>query len=178
MIRFWHIAISTMVRSLIPILLLTLICMAMAGCRKDPLIGGYGFPRMAHIELGVDSACIQAPNVFTPDGDGINDVFFVHARNVVQITVRILDAEDQEIMAYNDPLTVWNGLEPAGTGPFTVQVQAETTSGNTLTGQAPLTILGYGDNPCLGYDGTPVCGDQLDPRLCGPVHATNEVFCP
>lgn len=133
---------------------------------------------MAYIELAVDSACVQAPNVFTPDGDGVNDEFYVLARNITHIQARILDADLQVIMVFEDTRVHWNGSEPSGFGPFTVQVQAVTTSGVTLTGQAPLTILGYGDNPCLSYDGTPVCGDQLDPRLCGPVYTTNEVFCP
>lgn len=159
-------------------LLLGVMGVVLAGCAKDPMTLWSDMPRMAYIELAVDSACVQAPNVFTPDGDGINDSFFVLVRNIAQIEVRILDANLQPIMVYDDPLTIWAGNEPSGFGPFTVQVQAVTTSGITLTGQAPLTILGYGDNPCMSYDGTPVCGDQLDPRLCGPVYDTNEVFCP
>lgn len=159
-------------------LLLGLAIAVLMSCRKDPMVPWSGMPRMTYIELAVDSACVQAPNVFTPDGDGINDSFYVLARNIAEIEVRILDVNLQLVMAFDDTRTQWAGSQPSGFGPFTVQVQAVTTSGITLTGQAPLTILGYGDNPCLSYDGTPVCGDQLDPRLCGPVYDTNEVFCP
>jgi hypothetical protein len=162
----------------IPLVPMLLVAVAVVGCRKDPVALGGIFPRMAHIELAVDSACVQAPNVFTPDGDGVNDVFVVYARNIVEIEVRILDADGEALLVYTDPLTGWNGSAPSGNGPYTVQVQAMTTSGVTLTGQAPLTILSYGNDNCLSHLGTPVCGDQLDPRLCGPVYATHDVFCP
>jgi len=163
----------------------TLLVLAVAGgvggCRKDrglPPNGNGGMPGPSHLELSVDSACVQAPNVFTPNGDGINDVFVVYARNIDSIQVRILNSFGQEVAGSSEPYLFWDGSDTTGIGPYTVQVHAITTSGVTLSGASTLTRLDYGTGPCLSYSGTPVCGDQLDPRICGPTYPTNDVFCP
>lgn len=149
-----------------------------AGCKKDVLQNVGGPIGLSYLELSVDSACIQAPNVFTPNGDGINDIFYILSRNIVSIDVRILNNSGQELINSNELDFSWNGLDSTGTGPYAVEVQALTTSGITIGGQSTLTRLGYDGAGCLSYVGTPVCGDQFDPRICGPSHPTNEVFCP
>ena len=161
-------------------MLIVAIAVSAAGCRKDdgaPATGG-GTPLPSHLLLRVDSACVQAPNVFTPDGDGVNDRFFVFARNIATIEWKVRNPAGGIVATYHDIASSWDGQDPTGTGPYAVQVQALTTSGITLGGQATLTRLSYDGVPCLTYTGTPVTGDQFDPRLCGPVYATNEAFCP
>ncbi|MBL7965199.1 MAG: gliding motility-associated C-terminal domain-containing protein [Flavobacteriales bacterium] len=158
--------------------LLALAC-AGAGCEKeDPSPSPGGPPLPDHLEISVDSACVQAPNVFTPNGDGMNDRFFVTFTNITEIHVQIRNATGDLVFAYHDLFGYWDGEDSTGTGPYSVGVHALTTSGITLTGAASLTRLSYGSAPCLSFHGNPVCGDQFDPRTCGPVYDTNEVFCP
>mgnify|MGYP002682953483 CR=1 FL=1 len=46
----------------------------LSACRKDRDVQGGG-SGASYLSLSIDSACIQAPNVFTPNGDGLNDRF-------------------------------------------------------------------------------------------------------
>jgi gliding motility-associated-like protein len=154
------------------------VAVAATGCKKDVLQNVGGPIGLSYLELSVDSACIQAPNVFTPNGDGVNDIFFILSRNIVSIEVRILNSSGQELINSNELDFNWNGLDSTGTGPYAVKVQALTTSGITIGGQSTLTRMDYTGATCLSYLGTPVSGDQFDPRICGPSHPTNEVFCP
>lgn len=125
----------------------------------------------------MDSACVQAPNVITPNGDGITDVFHVLVRNIVTVRMVIINSEGDTVHVSEDPNVGWNGTDTTGQGPFAVHVEALSTSGQVLQGTSELHALGYGLAPCLTYPGIPVCGDQLDPRICGPTYPTHEVFC-
>jgi hypothetical protein len=84
----------------------------------------------------------------------------------------------EEVIAFNDLYPQWDGAGHLPNEVFTVSVEAMTTSGVALSGTAPLTILAYGGDSCLVHVGPTITGDQFDPRLCGPVYATQEVFCP
>jgi len=154
------------------------IVLFLGGCHKDSdgPSGGSGVP--SHLELSVDSACVQAPNVITPvPNDGINSLFFVLARNVTAIQIRITNAQGDRVFTSTSALSGWDGTDSTGTGPYDVFVQATTTSGIVLSGTSKLHVLSYGNASCLTFNGTPVCGDQLDPRICGVTLPSNEVFC-
>lgn len=162
----------------IPFALLSALAVLCAACNKeDHVRWGGGSLSTTHIELAVDSACVQAPNVITPDGDGINEAFFVFSKNVVSLEVRIKDSANELVIEFTDPNFGWNGADSTGIGPYTVEVRATSTSGISLFGKSSLTILEYGNGSCLNYEGTPVTGDQLDPRICGISHPSHEVFC-
>ncbi|MBL0036659.1 MAG: hypothetical protein IPP26_13075 [Flavobacteriales bacterium] len=58
------------------------------GCKKDkdePNGGTLDRPLFLH----VDSACVQLPNVFTPNGDGINDILVALGNNTDQVHVEV-----------------------------------------------------------------------------------------
>jgi hypothetical protein len=133
----------------------------------------------SHLQLSVDSACVQAPNVFTPiPNDGVNTVFAVLSKNISSIQVRIKNSSGHLVYFSTDPNSAWDGTDTTGTGPYKVAVQATTVSGIFLSGFSTLHKLAYDGAPCLTFIGTPVCGDQLDPRICGVTYPTYEVFCP
>lgn len=170
-----------MSRWISPFFLLILICTLCVACEKDAaatIRGSGGSQSSIHLQLGVDSACVQAPNVFTPDGDGVNDVFYVHARNTQWYRVRITNSAGVLISELNDSTMVWDGQDSTGSGPYTINVYALSTSGIPLYGQHRLSILSYGTTGCLSYSGSPVTGDQLDPRICGISYDSHENFCP
>ncbi len=133
---------------------------------------------LSHIELAADSACVQAPNVITPNSDGVNDVFHVLARYISSIYVVIVNTEGDTVHVSDDQNASWNGTDPTGHGPYTVRIEALSLSNHLLQGESSLHLLDYDAAMCLYYHGTPVCGDQLDPRICGVTYATHEIFCP
>jgi len=155
---------------------LVLAVLLFSGCRKDASLNGGG-SGPSHLFLSVDSACIQAPNVFTPNRDGINDIFRVVQRNITDGRVVVLDPAGDTLFQTTDPSASWDGSNATSTGPFTVKVKATTTSGVLLQGQNFVHVLSYGNGNCLQFGGTPVSGDQFEARICGVSYPTNDVFC-
>lgn len=161
-----------------PFIALLALCLLCVACEKDRDVRGISISDYrTHLELAVDSACIQAPNIITPNGDGVNDVFYVLFCNIASFQVRIKNSSNALVVEYNDPTYVWNGQDSTGNGPYTVEVEATSSSGMHMFGRSSLTILDYGNGTCLNYEGRPVSGDQLDPRICGISYASHDVFC-
>ncbi len=159
-------------RWLVPVLVLLLL-----GCRKENAHPG-GAAMSDWILLSVDSACVQAANTITPNGDGVNDRFIVLGNNITDVAIRIHNAQGAQVFSAEALTATWDGTDGQGTGPYTVDVEAVTTSHVFLRGRCLLYVLDYGGDTCLHHPSTPVCGDQLDPRICGISYPTNEVFCP
>lgn len=68
-----------------------------------------------------DSLMVQIPNVFTPNNDGVNDVFSIKLESVKEISVSIINRWGNIITEYNNAITVspatidiWNGRTTAG----------------------------------------------------------------
>lgn len=161
-----------------PFFALLAFCLFGVACEKDRDVRGISISDYNnHLELSVDSACIQAPNIITPNGDGINDVFYVLCYNVASFQVRIKNSSNAFVVVSSDPTFVWNGRDSTGSGPYSVEVEATSTSGIPMFGRSSLTILDYGNGTCLNYEGRPVSGDQLDPRICGISYPSHDVFC-
>lgn len=132
---------------------------------------------MPHIELFSDSACVQAPNAFTPNSDGINDVFAVVSSNMATLSVEIRDQQNTIVFTSDDLYPSWDGTDSTGSGPYTVLVNGTTSSGVFLSGESNLAALDYNGATCLIYTGAPVTIDQFDPRICGVTYTSNDIFC-
>lgn len=52
---------------------------------------------------------IFAPNTFTPDGDGVNDVFYIRGHNILDYSVSIRNRWGQEVYRSTDMKSGWNG---------------------------------------------------------------------
>ncbi len=80
----------------------------------------------------------QLPNVFTPDGDGINDLFIPFPyRDVVSVEVKIFNRWGMDVFSTDDPDVLWNGKTantgselPAGTYYFICKVEEKFIAGN------------------------------------------------
>lgn len=171
---------------LLPIPALLTILYLMVGCRRDDGVALGGPVALSpHLFISTDSAFIIAPNIFTPvPDDGVNSSFRVMARNVTSFEITLLNSQGDTVLHSMDPNEQWNGNVPgsndvtADFGSYSVHISAMSTSGVLLQGSSTVVVTGYGATPCLYVIGTPVCGDQLDPRICGIPYPTNEVFCP
>jgi gliding motility-associated-like protein len=71
---------------------------------------------------------IYAPNAFSPDGDGINDLFMVQGHHIDEYQIRILNRWGEEVYRSNDISTGWNGKkfntgEDSPIGAYTYQIE-------------------------------------------------------
>lgn len=57
----------------------------------------------------VDSSLVDVPNVFTPNGDGINDIFRAKAQSLESFHAVILNRWGRKVYEWNDPQGGWNG---------------------------------------------------------------------
>lgn len=53
-------------------------------------------------------------NVFTPNGDGMNDYFFLKSENLKDFTIRIFNERNEFVFQSTDKDFKWFGLDPAG----------------------------------------------------------------
>lgn len=62
-----------------------------------------------------DPFLLEIPNVFTPNGDGANDVFTIKSKGVKDITLQIFNRWGQKMYEFSGPKASWDGLTPQGT---------------------------------------------------------------
>jgi gliding motility-associated-like protein len=57
---------------------------------------------------------LEIPNVFTPNGDGINDLFTILSTGVKEIDLQIFNRWGQKLFSFNGPKAAWDGLTDKG----------------------------------------------------------------
>ena len=164
-------------------LLLIAFCM-FAACRKETKgDGGAGIILGQHLQLSVDSLCVQAPNIFTPNGDGMNDVFVVIPRNDNAFSLIIRNEADSVVFSTSNWYHAWNGIDPTVNGSVPTAgryhyfINVIGTSDAQLSGNYVIYVVTDHTSPCFSTQVPPVFGDQFDPRQCGPVYPSNDVVC-
>ncbi len=121
------------------------------------------------------------PTAFTPNGDGINDVFslFFHGLDTANSTITIWNLSGTKVFA-GKITQRWEGTDLAGgkcgAGEYPVYLDLKTSAGITVTTCACVNILAYSGS-CIKTNGiTYYFPDQLD--TAGFVFTTNDVLCP
>jgi gliding motility-associated-like protein len=73
-------------------------------------------PCKASDEVTVYADCFSffAPNSFTPNGDGLNDVFAIMAEGIAEFRMVVADRWGNPVFISEDPGMVWNGNVQAG----------------------------------------------------------------
>ncbi|MCB0779315.1 MAG: gliding motility-associated C-terminal domain-containing protein, partial [Flavobacteriales bacterium] len=54
-------------------------------------------------------SALYVPNTFTPDGDGVNDLFFAMGNNLVDMELSIFDRWGELIYSGENAFAFWNG---------------------------------------------------------------------
>jgi gliding motility-associated-like protein len=96
------------------------------------------------IKTKEQESTVLLPNIFTPNGDGKNDLLSIKIGEVTEFSVVILNQANKVIFTSNDPNFSWDGLakngeiSPAGT--YVYYISAKDLNGKLLTKYSSLTI--------------------------------------
>ncbi len=93
----------------------------------------------------LDETIIIIPNIFTPNGDGINDGFFVTTKGVKSIEGFIMNRWGQMMFTWNGLNDVWDGKAPNGNletdGVYFYVFTITTNKGESKEYKGPLTLV-------------------------------------
>jgi gliding motility-associated-like protein len=96
------------------------------------------------VAINVDANCgaIYIPNIFSPNGDGINDAFCMSGRCIQSITLLIYDRWGEKVAEiYND---CWDGSyrgKEAAPGVFVYRLEAVLFDGSVIERQGNVTLV-------------------------------------
>ena len=97
------------------------------------------------IEVMEGSSINKIPNVFTPDGNGDNDVYLIQTKGMISMNMIILDQNSQMVFQTNDLEKGWDGRLLDGTqaseGSYIVQFTAEGVDGKVYKRTANLKLF-------------------------------------
>lgn len=93
----------------------------------------------------VGESSVRVPNVFSPNGDGVNDVFQVEAVNLARMEVQVLNRWGQQVYLLERPGSTWNGRSGAGEalpdGTYFYVLTATGLDGRAYTLTGTVTLL-------------------------------------
>ncbi len=84
------------------------------------------------------------PNIFTPNGDGINDEYIVDVRYGAEYEALVVNRWGNEITTFTHLDQGWNGKsngKDVNEGVYIIRYKATDYSGNVIEGHAPFTIV-------------------------------------
>ncbi|MGC9150224.1 MAG: gliding motility-associated C-terminal domain-containing protein [Microbacter sp.] len=101
------------------------------------------------LTVKVSDSFIDVPNVFTPNGDGINDEFRVSYRSIVQFHMTVYSSWAGKVFETDDPGRGWDGrssgrLEPPGV--YYYLINATGADGKKYKLKGSVTLLRDKDN--------------------------------
>ncbi|MEZ4772364.1 MAG: PKD domain-containing protein [Bacteroidia bacterium] len=88
---------------------------------------------------------ISVPSAFSPNGDGINDIFRVGHYNLSQFSIQIFNRWGQMVFESNNPDFEWNGNSLSGQrvqeGVYVYSLQATDFDGNSISENRTITVI-------------------------------------
>ncbi len=100
------------------------------------------------VSKSLDIKCsLKVPNVFTPNGDGVNDVFLIQGLCITQYTLEILDRWGLLVYSGNQSSAAWDGHTPSGqmcpegTYYYTLKAEIENETERTTENSAGFITL-------------------------------------
>jgi len=87
---------------------------------------------------------IYIPNVFTPNGDGVNDLFQVYGNTIETMRLVIYNQWGQELFITTDRQKGWDGIykgnqSPAGRYSYALEVKVQ--NGNKITKAGSFNLI-------------------------------------
>lgn len=87
---------------------------------------------------------VVIPNIFTPNGDGKNDVFFIRLENAASVEVTIVNRWGNKMVSFSGVNSFWDGTvngKLAEEGVYFFNYTATGMNGTTLTGQGNVQLM-------------------------------------
>ena len=81
----------------------------------------------ASVSITVSESAIQVPNVFTPNGDGVNDEFRIAYRSIIRFHCWVYNRWGRDVFDWTDPQKGWDGTigsSKAAPGPYFYVIEA------------------------------------------------------
>jgi len=102
--------------------------------------------RTIQVESELCDQSFYIPNAFTPNQDGLNDLFKIVSQNVKSVEYCIFSRDGQEVFSTNDPELGWNGsFQNSGyfcqSGVYLIQYKVEFDSQNIYQGVGQVNLI-------------------------------------
>ena len=95
-------------------------------------------------QVEAKESMLAVPNVFTPNGDGINDEFRVAYRSIRTFSMAVFDRWQHQVYSSSDPSIGWNGTingRPAAESAYTYIIEAVGTDGVKYSKKGVVNLL-------------------------------------
>lgn len=96
------------------------------------------------IPIDISESQLQIPNVFTPNGDGLNDEFRVAYKSIIEFKAWVFNRWGRKVYYWTDPTKGWNGNiggKEATPGPYFYIVKAVGSDGKKYTRKGDINLL-------------------------------------
>jgi gliding motility-associated-like protein len=97
-------------------------------------------------EIGIGASDLRIPNVFSPDGDGVNDTWKVGYRSLVEFKCWIFDRNGHQLFYFDRPELGWDGKHHGKTvspGVYYYVIEAKGADGKKYKKGGDINILRY-----------------------------------
>lgn len=88
------------------------------------------------VEVRIEGKFTQLPNIFSPNNDRNNDIFFVESEGIDEFQITIMDKEQKVVYQSNDIHFKWDGSlktgVPAPKGDYVYMIVAKDKQGNAI----------------------------------------------
>ncbi len=84
------------------------------------------------------------PTAFTPNNDGVNDIFYVYGRSLQNVHLMIYDRTGEKVFESNGIYQGWDGTfrnSPVNTGVFVYYAEVETMKGDLIILKGDVTLI-------------------------------------
>lgn len=94
----------------------------------------------------IGSSDLRIPNAFSPNNDGVNDVWKVGYRSLLEFECWIFDSKGKELFRFNDPSSGWDGTfhgKTVNPGVYYYVIRATGADGIKYKKSGDINILNY-----------------------------------
>ncbi|MEM9985782.1 MAG: gliding motility-associated C-terminal domain-containing protein, partial [Bacteroidota bacterium] len=99
----------------------------------------------AHSLVVSSPPLVALPSAFSPNGDGVNDVFVLEQFNLQDFTLQVFDPKGQVVFEAREPGFQWQGTSPTGTplpeGIYSFVIQGQADSGEPFTQRGSVMLI-------------------------------------